>query len=106
MEDYTSWKKLRPVCFGLIRGKRTPLSFKITFRLPPAEEEKLLLESSGIRREELGGFFLSLKFEDGKLLCISAASVNRFPPDRMLEEAWDRRTEDFFREHGLAVREM
>ncbi|MBQ7534708.1 MAG: hypothetical protein IJT43_03720 [Stomatobaculum sp.] len=107
VEDYTSWKKLRPVCFGLIRGKRTPLSFKITFRLPPAEEEKLLLDSSGgTRIEELGGFFLNLKFEDGKLLCVSAASINRFPPDRVLEEAWDRWTERFFRERELAVREL
>ena len=23
VEDYTSWKKLRPVCFGLIRGRKT-----------------------------------------------------------------------------------
>ena len=104
VEDYTSWKKLRPVCFSLIRGRKTPASFRITFRLPPAEEEELLQESSGgVRREELGGFFLNVKYEDGKLLCVSASSVNRFPPDRVLEEAWDRRAERFFREHGLAV---
>lgn len=104
VEDYTSWKKLRPVCFGLIRGKKTPVSFRITFRLPPAEEEKLLREFSGnIRSEELGGFFLNLKYEDGKLLCFSAAAVNRFPKDRVLEEAWDLRAEQFFRWHGLAV---
>ena len=42
VEDYTSWKKLRPVCFSLIRGRKTPVSFRITFRLPPAEEEELL----------------------------------------------------------------
>lgn len=104
VEDYTSWKKLRPVCFSLIRGRKTPISFRITFRLPPAEEEELLQESSGgVRSEELGGFFLNVKYEDGKLLCFSASSINRFPPDRVLEEAWDRRAEQFFREHGLAV---
>ena len=38
VEDYTSWKKLRPVCFGLIRGRKTPVSFRITFRLPPGRK--------------------------------------------------------------------
>ena len=104
VEDYTSWRKLRPVSFSLIRGTRTPVSFRITFRLPPAEEEDLLRESSGgITSEELGGFFLNVKYEDGKLLCFTASSVRRFPPDRVLEEAWDSSAERFFREHGLAV---
>ena len=70
----------------------------------PELDKKLLQEFSGnIRSEELGGFFLNLKYEDGKLLCFSAASVNRFPKDRVLEEAWDLRAEQFFRGHGLAV---
>ena len=106
VEDYTSWKKLRPVCFGLIRGKKTPLSFRITLRLPPAEEEKLISEgNTGIRPEDVGGFFLNLKFDEGRLLCISAASFNTFPPDRVLEELWIRKTEAFFKEQGLYVTE-
>ena len=47
VEDYTSWGKLRPVCFQLIRGSRTPLKFQLSFRLPPAESERLA-ESCGI----------------------------------------------------------
>ncbi len=107
VEEYTSWKKLRPVCFGLIRGKRTPGSFRITLRLPPGKEESFLAEEApSVRPEDLGGLFLNLRFEEGKLSCISAASMNVFPPVRSLETAWDRRTQEFFRTNGIAVSEQ
>ena len=102
VEEYISWRKLRPVCFGLIRGKKTPGYFRITFRADPEEEEAFLKENApSFPRESLGGLFWNLKYENGKLQLISAASMNRFPPDRALEEAWDRRTERFLKEEKI-----
>ena len=33
--DYTLWKEVKPFCFSIMRGKHTPLHFKIIFRLSP-----------------------------------------------------------------------
>lgn len=32
--EYSLWHDVKPFCFSVIRGKRTPVSFKIVFRLP------------------------------------------------------------------------
>ena len=34
---YSLWKDLKPFCFSVIRGKRTPLHFKIIFQLTPSQ---------------------------------------------------------------------
>ena len=33
-ETYSRWEKIRDFCFQIIRGKRTPLNFKIVLALP------------------------------------------------------------------------
>ena len=38
--DYASWKQLRELCFSIIKGKRTPLSFRFVFSLSPDRAEK------------------------------------------------------------------
>ena len=104
VEDYASWQTLRPVCFGLIRGKKTPSAFKIVFRLAPEQTEKFMKEETpGIAGTELGGLFLNIRFEKGKLVCVSMASLNSFHTDHTVEHAWDSRVERFFSEHGIAV---
>lgn len=128
VEEYTAWRKLRPLCFQLIRGKKIPGAFYLTFRLSPAGTEEFLQKlqqedgiaenagNSGGRgnagrksyravpdAERIGAFFLNLRFEAGELRCVSAAALNSFPPDRATEDAWDNRVQEFFREHGIAV---
>ena len=36
------WEEIRPFCFELIKGKRTPLAFRFTFQLSASNTEKLL----------------------------------------------------------------
>lgn len=105
VEEYVAWKKLRPLCFGLIRGKKIPRSFRLTLRLPPEEAEKLL--PPGRDGGESGGsFFLNLRFEKSELHCVSLASFQSFPPDRAAEERWDAWLRDFFQKNRLAVTEL
>ena len=42
---YASWGKIRPLFWDLIKGKHTPLSFRIIFRLAPHNVETLLRQS-------------------------------------------------------------
>ena len=106
VEDYTSWGKLRPVCFQLIRGSRTPLKFQLSFRLPPAESERLA-ESCGITgtAAETAGFYVNIRFEEGKLRCFTAAALSQFFPDKRAERAWDDRVWEWFQRAGLSMRE-
>ena len=38
IEEYSSWKTLKPVCYSLIKGKRLPESFRIVFQMPPIRQ--------------------------------------------------------------------
>ena len=40
--DYSLWRDVKPYCFSVIRGKRTPLGFKIIFQLSSHQAQKLL----------------------------------------------------------------
>ena len=104
--DSAPWRKIRPFLFSLIRGSRVPESFRITLKLAPAAAEQFLRESGETAGEKNGGFFLNFRYEEGGLTCVSAASLSSFPPDRTLEEAFDRWTAEFFRSHGIAVLEL
>ena len=73
--------------------------------LAPGDAEKLCASVHPGKRDDSGGFYLNLRFEDGALTVISAAAQNIFPPDRATEHAWDEWVQEFFRHHGLAFRE-
>ena len=56
--NYALWKDIKPFCFSIIRGKKTPLHIKIIFSLSSKNTEKLL-QGSGLSyttEENLGLF--------------------------------------------------
>ena len=62
---YSRWKDVRDFCFRLIKGKRTPLSFKIVLSLPP-EQFAAFLNSrslSSYRPEEVQGLYLNFHYD-------------------------------------------
>ena len=43
--EFSEWKDMKPLCFNLIKGKRTPLFFKFVLHLKPEAVGKLLAQS-------------------------------------------------------------
>lgn len=93
---------LRPVCFQLIKGTRTPLGFKFVFQLSP-ENQKRTIEKSGccFRTEDITGMFLNLRFQEQKLICTTGISYRIFSMDKSLEQEWDRLIQIFFKNHKI-----
>lgn len=88
--EVSEWKKLRPICFELIKGNKTPLSFKIIFRLGEKETAKLLSENNiELIPENINGLFVNIKYEDGILSYVTGTSLNVFTLDKSLEKAFD-----------------
>ena len=42
---FSTWKEIKPFCFSIMKGKHTPLHFKIVFQLSRQNVEKLLVGS-------------------------------------------------------------
>lgn len=88
----TKWKKLRPLCYEIIKGKKTPIKFRFVLKLPQTETETLIRDCEvGLTPEDVGGLYLNIVFENGQLHCITATSLNLFTMDKTLERAWDKR---------------
>lgn len=93
-EKVVYWKKLRPLCYEIIKGQKVPLRFKIVFMMPSDVVLKFL-DDAGLDFEpvEVNGLFLNLLFQDGKLTCTTGTSMKAFTIDKSLEIAWDDQVE-------------
>lgn len=96
------WGEVRPFCFELIRGKRTPLSFRLIFQLSASNTAKLL-EKAGILipPSQVRGLLINLKYDGHTLLCTTGTSLAVFSMDKKLDHAWDDMVQRFFRQQGI-----
>lgn len=97
-QPYSYWKQVRPFCLELIKGKKTPLNFKIVFQLSASNTEKLLKQSgASLTFPDIGGLYLNLHYNGKNLNCVTGTSLNLFTMDKSLEHAWDEMVRKFFR---------
>lgn len=106
-ETYISWKEVKPFCFFIIKGKKTPLNFKIVFLLS-RENVRKLLDMNGITIgfEDVSGLYLNCQYEKDTLMCVTGTSLRFFTMDKSLDHAWDDMVAKFFKQQGIAFEEM
>ena len=81
-ERIALWKRLRPICFELIKGKKTPKNMKIVFRY---------------REEDIEGLYLHIRYEKESLYCITGVSMRIFTMEKGLEHSWDKKVQEFLK---------
>lgn len=87
---HSLWKDIRPFCWSVIRGKRTPLSFRIVLHLSRSGVEAAMRNTDfGISSEQIDGLFLNLQFKNNSLLCTTGTSLKAFSMDKRPEQLWD-----------------
>ena len=102
-KEYSDWRDLREFCFNIIKGKRTPLSFKFILSLSKADFEKFLSanELDGFRPENIQGLYLNFRYDGTSLQCVTGTSLNMFTLDKSLDTAWDEYVRKFFAQHEI-----
>lgn len=94
--DYAEWKTMRSLCFQLIKGKMTPLSFHFILSLKPEHLSALLkqatLENSGIN---VSHFLINIKFDQSGLSITSGVSYTAFSLNKDGEALWDKSLTSF-----------
>ena len=102
-KEYSDWRDLREFCFNIIKGKRTPLSFKFILSLAKADFEKFLSanELDGFRPENIQGLYLNFRYDGTSLQCVTGTSLNMFTLDKSLDTAWDEFVRKFFARHEI-----
>lgn len=97
LEEYSHWEDVREFCFSLIKGKRTPLSFRLILSLSPDNIVRLMEQTvPEMSPEDVQGLYLNLKFDGMHLTCITGTSFRTFTMDKSLEHAWDEMVKKYF----------
>ncbi len=101
------YAKLRPICYQLIRGNHTPVSFKFILMLSPQNTANTLLHSeSGFTESDIKGIFLNLTFQNGQLLLTTGISYASFSMDHTLDQEWDLLVKKFLNKYAIAFEEL
>lgn len=103
-EDCIFWKQARPFFLELMKGRKTPLHFRIVFRLSASNTEKLLRQTGvPFSPADVGGLYLNLHYDGHSLHCVTGVSLNLFTMDKSLEQAWDEMVRRFFASRRIPV---
>lgn len=88
--DFSLWKDMRPFCFQLIKGKRTPLSFKFVLLLMPEHMAQILTGGDFSDNGNLvKSFTLTIKYDGSHVALITGLSTTSFLMDKTPEQLWD-----------------
>ncbi len=104
--EYSKWSELKPVAFQLIKGNKTPSSFKIVFLLSRENIEKLLSKMGNtFSGEDIDNLFLNIRFEKDILTIITGTSMKTFSLNKSLEQEWDQNVKAFLKKNEIVFEE-
>ena len=88
--EFSEWKAMRSLCFDLIKGKRTPVNFKLVLHLKPEIISQILEKGdSAVSAADIKPFGLTIKYDGSVLTCITATAFHSFLPDKTPDRQWD-----------------
>lgn len=88
--EFSEWKAMRSLCFDLIKGKRTPVNFKLVLHLKPEIISQILEKGdSAVSASDIKAFVLNIKYDGSVLTCITATAFHSFLPDKTPDRQWD-----------------
>ena len=94
--DFSPWERMRPILFELIRGKKTPVSFRIILHLMPQYVPGVLKSAeTALTAEQVKALVLTCRYENGALTLITGTSFHTFLPDKSADQLWDRAVKAF-----------
>ena len=97
---------MRSLCFDLIKGKRTPVNFKIILHLKDSLVAELLSRGdTSVTPSDIKALVLNLKYDGSILTCITGTAFHSFLPDKTPDKLWDEYISHFLTEKGISFEE-
>lgn len=87
--EYSLWRDVKPYCFSVIRGRRTPLNFRIVLQLSHKQTQQIVNPSFPDGSVPDCRFCLNLQYRNDSLLCTTGVSYTSFCLDKRPEHLWD-----------------
>ncbi len=101
--ELSCWSDIRPICFSLIKGKKTPVSMKFVLHLKPEHAEQLIAQSEGgIPKHYIQAFAATIRYDGDRMTCTTGISFLDFLPDKTPERMWDETFHKFLVQKNIA----
>lgn len=103
---FSQWKDMRALCFELIKGKRTPVNFRLVLHLKPEPAARILQDGqSQVTPGDIRAFVLNIKYDGSTLTCTTATAFYTFLPDKTPDRLWDEYMAGFLAGQGIDFEE-
>lgn len=94
-------------CFDLIKGKKTPSTFRFVFLLSPSNMEKTIASvESSYKPSDITGMYINLKYQNQLLSLTTGIAYNVFSTDKSLENEWDKMVIKFLKQNEIPFEEI
>ena len=101
------YSSLRPICYQLIRGSRTPVYFKFILMLSPENmANTLACSESGFTPNDVQGIFINLTFQNGNIVLTTGISYTVFSTNHALNQEWDLLIKRFLNKNNITYEEL
>lgn len=97
-EKKCPWSMLKPVVYGIIKGKRLPKIFKLVLAVPA---DKLPLLHSNLAEA-----FLNINYEAGRVLFTTGTMQKEFCLDKQHDAAFESYIKKLFKKMGFTIIEQ
>ncbi len=105
--DLSTWKALRPICFDLIKGRRTPASFRFVLHLIPDYNASILQkEECAVTPEQVKAFVLNIKYDGAGLTLVTGTAFHTFLMDKTPDTLWDQAVKRFLEKRQIDYEEL
>lgn len=87
---FSTWKQMRPICFSLIKGNRSPVAFKFVLHAGERYMERLKGNpEASFHLEHTKALTVSIRYDSGVLKCMTGTSYHTFIMDKTIDNIWD-----------------
>ncbi len=105
--ELSEWKKLRPICFDLIKGTHTPTAFRFVLHLIPRYAADILQKGQAeLSPGQVKAFVLNIKYDGTALILVSGTALHTFLPDKTPDTLWDQALKQFLSQKNLSYEEL
>lgn len=104
--EFSQWVDMRKICFDIIKGRRTPVNFKLVLHLKPEQVDEILQNgNANVTLSDIKAFVLNIKYDGSMLTCITATAFYTFLPDKTPDKLWDDFLSHFLSKSEIAFEE-
>ena len=105
--ELSEWSAMRSICFDLIKGKNTPLAFRLTLHLKPELMETVLdMTQTDVFPSQMKSFVLNIRYDRENLVLTSATAFQTFLMDKTPDMLWDTYLRKFLDTQEIEYEDM